>query len=114
MTDTRDPGPRSTPALISYISLGIFTATAGAIFAIIFTGIQVDALMAGILGTVLGATGGGFNDVRSFWLGSSSGAKSAQAEIAASGRYAQGALAQLAGSGPPPDTSGAPGPEAPS
>lgn len=104
MTDhpAADLGAKSTPALISYVTLLVFTLTVAAIFAIIFTRTTVDPLMAGVLGTVLGATGGGFSDVRGFWLGASSSSKTAQAELAASNKAAQGALAQLAGSGPPP------------
>ena len=97
-----DLGPRSTPAVISYAMLALFAATTIGVFVIIFSKTPIDPLMAGVLGTVLGATGTGYAAVQGFWIGSSSGSKSAQTELADANKLAQGALAQLAGSGPQP------------
>lgn len=95
-------GAKSTPALISYGILSLFALAAIGVFAIIFTGTEVDPVMAGVLGTVLGSTGTGYAAVQGFWIGNSSSSKVAQSDLAASNKNAQASLAQLAGAGPQP------------
>lgn len=73
-------GPRSTPALISYAIIGVWTLIVGATFALIVMRIQVADVMVGILGAILSTASGGVSAVAAFWL---AGAMSAPRKDAA-------------------------------
>lgn len=106
MTEAKDHDlalqPLSVPALISYANLAIFTLCGGGVFIIIMNHIEISAVMAGVLGAVLGASGTGMATANGFWLGNTSSGKQAQADTAKAAAVAQASLAQIAGSGPPP------------
>lgn len=69
-------GPRSTPALISYALVAIWTLTVGGVFALIGLRIPVSDVMVGILGAVLANTSAGLTAVAAYWLaGSMTGRK---------------------------------------
>lgn len=61
-------GPRSTPALISYAIIGVWTLIVGATFALIAIRIPVADVMVGILGAILSTASGGVSAVAAFWL----------------------------------------------
>jgi len=61
-------GPRSTPALISYALVAIWTLTVGGVFALIALRVPVADVMVGILGGVLSSTSAGLTAVAAFWL----------------------------------------------
>ncbi len=94
MTDTPAPAPSdraSTQALISYAILTIFALTVSAVFWLIFKRIEPSSVMIGVLGGLIGVETTAVSGVIGYWIGASSGGKTANA-----------ALAQLAGAGPPP------------
>jgi hypothetical protein len=61
-------GPKSTPALVSYAIIGIWTITVGAVFALIGLRIPVADVMVGILGAILSTSSGALTGVVAFWL----------------------------------------------
>lgn len=86
-----DTGARSVPAIITYFLLGQTTLLIVLVFAIIVLGTKVEGEMIGILGGLISSITGAAGIAVGYWVGSSAGAKSANA-----------AVAQLAGAGPPP------------
>jgi hypothetical protein len=81
----------STQAIVTYVLLAQFNLVGVGIFALIFTRAKVDPVMLGVLGGLIAAVTNAVSLAIGFWLGSSSGSKSAQS-----------VLAQIA-SGPPSD-----------
>ena len=61
-------GPRSTPALISYGIVAIWTLTVGATFVLIAARIPVADVMVGILGAILSTSSSALTGVVAFWL----------------------------------------------
>lgn len=94
--------PFSVPAIISYLNMLIFILSGMGVFLIIFNHVEISAVLAGVLGTVLGASGTGVATTNGFWLGNTSSSKQAQVDTAAAAKAGQAALAQIAGAGPPP------------
>lgn len=68
-------------ALISYLNICIFVLTAVGVFALIVSGKEISAVWAGIVGGILGSTGGGLATTNQFWLGGNVGAKSATSAL---------------------------------
>jgi hypothetical protein len=64
-------------AIVSYLNILVFALTAGAVFYLLVAGIEPPAVMAGVLGTVLGASGTALGTTNQFWLGGNIGVKSA-------------------------------------
>jgi hypothetical protein len=62
-------------ALISYFNLLIFTLTGAGVFWLVATQTNISAVMAGILGAVLGASGANANMTTQFWVGGNIGTK---------------------------------------
>jgi len=69
-------------ALVSYINLAIFTLTGGGVFWLVANQIPISAVMAGILGAILGAAGNGAGTTSQFWLGGNVGAKATTRALA--------------------------------
>lgn len=64
-------------AIVSYLNILVFALASAAVFYLLIAGIEPPAVMAGVLGTVLGATGAGLSTTNQFWLGGNIGAKTA-------------------------------------
>lgn len=81
---------RSVAAILAYVCLGQLTLFTILIFAVIFLKVAVEAVMLGVLGTLLASLTGNAGLALGYHLASSAGATTANA-----------ALAQKAGAGPP-------------
>lgn len=68
-------------AIISYLNLLVFTLTAVGVFMLIVQKVEITAVWAGIVGGILGATGGGLATTNQFWLGGNVGAKAATSAL---------------------------------
>lgn len=62
-------------AVISYLNIAVFTLTAIGVFVLIWLQIEIESVWAGILGAILGSTGGGLATTNQFWLGGNIGTK---------------------------------------
>lgn len=69
-------------AIVSYVNLFIFTLTGGGVFWLVANQIPISAVMAGILGAILGAAGNGAATTSQFWLGGNVGAKATTKALA--------------------------------
>lgn len=94
--------PWSVPAIITYALLLIWILTAAGMYNLIVGQVQINSVYVGILGTILGTDQTLLVAAISFWVGTTSGAKSSGDALAKSNEAGSSALAQLAGAGPQP------------
>lgn len=72
----------STQAIVTYVLLGQFNLVGLGIFVLIFVGVKIDPVMLGVLGGLIAAVTNAVSLAIGYWLGSSSGSKSATAALA--------------------------------
>lgn len=68
-------------AIVSYLNIFVFLLTALGVFYLLIAQIEPPAVMAGVLGTILGASGTAIGTTNQFWLGGNVGAKSATSAL---------------------------------
>ncbi len=93
-TPDHSRGDVTTAAAVTFVALGLFGATILGVFVLIVLHLTIEPVMLGVLGTLMGTLTTIVSGAAGYWVGGSSGGKTANA-----------ALAQIAGAGPPPPAS---------